>query len=376
MRWLGLFLLASCKFSANVSGDGGGVDGKEIDAAIDAPPDAFDDKCFGAGTFYFCLSAVPSGTESLDNNATFDTTACNTVNAQPIMIGATQVCALAAETISLSSGQDTVVTGNLPLVLVAVTSITIDGNIDASSFDLKVGPGANSPACDTTGIDGTAAAGSTGGGGAGGTFGTIGGNGGTGGVTAGGVATTAPPKSTILRGGCKGGTGMPGTAGLFGLGGNGGGAIFLASQGTITINGAIDASGGGADGGQASKGGGGGGGSGGMIVFHSLGALTIGAAATLNANGGGGGGGAGNVDPGDDGSDPIVTTPLVVALGGQTATAGRSKGGDGAAGPTAATPGANGGNGGGGGGGGHGLIRVLRGEINFPAGTVSPTPVN
>ena len=377
MRWLGLILLAACKFSTNISGDGG-VDGKEIDAAIDAPPDMMQANCFGSGMMYVCVDAPPSGTEDLNNNNTLDTDACNIVNSSKRMtVGGQQVCVIAATTIMLGAADDVVISGSLPLVLAATQAINIDGGLDAASYDAKRGPNANASQCNSAGIDGTAMVGGSGGGGAGGTFGTIGGNGGTGGATAGGVATTPPAKSAILRGGCAGGTGMPGgTAGNNAAGGAGGGAIMLASHGTITIKGEIDASGSGAIGGLQAKGGGGGGGSGGMIVFDALGAITINATARINANGGGGGGGAGQGANGDPGADPIVTMPLVAALGGQDETQGKIKGGNGAAGTTNATAGGLGSNGGGGGGGGHGLIRVTQGAINFPAGTVSPTPVN
>lgn len=377
MRWPGLILLAACKFSTNVSGDGG-VDAEEIDAAIDAPPDVFDNKCFGSGMMYVCLDTMPTAAEDLDNNDTFNTDTCGIVNSVKRMtLGGQQVCVIAATTITLGTGQEVAISGSLPLVFAATQAIDIDGLLDAASFDAKRGPNSNASQCDSTGIDGTAMVGGSGGGGAGGTLGTRGGNGGLGVATTGGTATMPPPKSAILRGGCPGGVGMPGgTAGNTAAPGNGGGAIMLASQGTITIKGQIDASGSGAAGGLLAKGGGGGGGSGGMIVFDALGAITIDMAARINANGGGGGGGAGNGANGDPGLDPIVTTPLTAALGGQGETQGKIKGGNGAAGPTNATPGGNGGNGGGGGGGGHGLIRVTQGTIDFPAGTVSPAPVN
>lgn len=372
MRALVLTLLAGCSFSTRLGGDGEARGDGGLDSAIDAPAlDAFDDRCFGGGTFYLCLAALPTGAANLDDSNTLDTTACNASGLAKAMIGTTEVCVLAADTITLSPAQFTGVGGDLPLVLTAVTSIAIDGKLDVSSVTGDPGPGANAAQCDATGTDGTTGA-NGGGGGAGGSFGTAGNNGGTGNAGSGGVATPAVAKSPVLRGGCPGGTGMPGGT-LAAAGGPGGGALYLVSRGSITVTGTIDASGGGGTGGVLAKGGGGGGGSGGMIVFHAS-SLVVSSAARIVANGGGGGGGAGNTVDGDDGFEPDPTTPNQQAAGGLTTTMGRSSGGAGAAGVTGASPGGNGGNGGGGGGGGLGQIRVLKGGTSFPAGTTSPAP--
>jgi hypothetical protein len=187
------------------------------------------------------------------------------------------------------------------------------------------------------------------------------------------IAPAAPSK--ILRGGCPGGKGGIGTGTTRTLGGPGGGAIYLVARGTLTINGAIDASGAGGNGGSSTKAGGGGGGSGGMIVIHA-GTIALGANGAVAANGGGGGGGGGVAAGGSDGDDPIGNFPLMVASGGQFAMMGAVRGGDGAAGATPAKEGSDSaGGGGGGGGGGLGQIRVLKGGT-IPAGQVSPTPTN
>ena len=63
---LALVALAGCSFQAKPAAtgtpDGSPMhDARVIDAAIDSPPDAFDDRCFGSGGFYVCLTAVPTG---------------------------------------------------------------------------------------------------------------------------------------------------------------------------------------------------------------------------------------------------------------------------------------------------------------------------
>ena len=370
MRLLSLLLAGGCGFSASLTGDAS--PGAEP-IAPDAAPDAFDARCFGGGTFYFCLDALPAGEEPLDNDDPIDTSACTGSKRSIEMIGNTSVCVIAADTITLGQGVTVAVNGARPLVLVGVTSITITGSIDASSYDTTVGPAGNAMDC-ATGVDGASDA-AGGGGGAGGTFGTLGGAGGAGaaGATmAGKPPTAASPPSPVLRGGCRGGAGAAGVSPV--PGGSGGGALFLVSRGTITIDGILDVSGGGGEGGNAPRGGGSGGGSGGMIVFHAD-TLNVNGSARIYANGGGGGGGAGTNDSGDDGDDPLPPNITSPALGGQSVTAGRSQGGNGAAGTTGATAGMQGNNGGGGGGGGAGQIRVLRGGTSFPNGTVSPPPI-
>ena len=368
--------VAGCSFSQSLTPDDGS-NGNEppIDAPPDVPPDAPDPKCFGSGIFYICSPTDPTGAESLDNDNTIDTTTCNGSNRGIVNMGTPplSVCMVFADTITLGSGEIVEVSGTRPLVLAAVTSMTLSGSIDASSFGAKLGPGANPSQCGTAG-NGVGAL-NGGGGGAGGTFTTPGGAGGAGEGVAGGSPVAATPTSNVLRGGCKGGQGMPGVGVTATEGGNGGGALYLASRGTITINSNIDASGGGGNGGALGRNGGGGGGSGGMIVFHAE-TLTIASTARVFANGGGGGGGAGTNDPGDPGADPTPPNITVPAQGGQANTGGRSQGGNGAAGTTNATAGSDLGAGGGGGGGGHGLIRVLRDGISFPAGTASPVPTS
>ena len=381
VRWLFLLLATGCSFSQTLSTDDGGAGNEPmIDAPPDSPPDAPDPKCFGTGAFYVCAATDPTGTESLDNDNTIDTSTCTGPNRGIVNMGtpATSVCLVAADMITLASGEMVEVSGMRPLVLAAITSMTLSGSIDASSFGTKLGPGANPSSCATT-IDGVAGL-TGGGGGAGGTFTTRGGAGGAGDGGAAGVAAMPTATSSVLRGGCKGGQGMPGVVGILpGDGGNGGGVVYLVSRGTMTVNSNIDVSGGGGNGGSIGRGGGGGGGSGGMVVFDAQ-MITFATTARVFANGGGGGGGAGTNDAGEDGSDPTPPNITIPAEGGNTDpgedTAGRSRGGAGAAGGTSATAGSDGGAGGGGGGGGHGLIRILRGGMSFTPGTISPVPTS
>ena len=377
MRWLWLVLLSACGFTKSARNTGDDVPNEAgiIDAEIDAPPDAFDDKCFGSGTFYVCLAAPPTGNRAL-GSGTFDTTACTGTGREKAMIGTQQVCVVSGATLTVGMTTTVAAGGTLPLVFVAETMITITGTVDASSVintngTLNLGPGANAPACNSTGING-AADGNGGGGGAGGTFGTKGGDGGDGAVVAsGGLATTPPTKANVLRGGCPGGVGAGGTSNA--TQGPGGGAVYFVTRGTIMVTGTINASGGGGGAGLATNGGGGGGGSGGMIVFHAM-TLNVAATAVVVSNGGGGGGGTNNGGA-TGGGDPDPLMPLAPALGSTAAGAGESTGGNGAAGNVAATAGGAQGAGGGGGGGGLGLTRVLRGGM--PAlGMFSPAPVN
>jgi hypothetical protein len=353
-----LIVLAACSFHTNNSTVTSDAPRPHDARTIDSPPDVYDPGCFGSGAFYVCLSGVPSGTITLPS--TLDTTQCMPAGGQTAMVGATPVCAIAADIITVDSCG---VTGGLPLVLVATSDININTSLDASSSIGNVGPGASFTGCATT-LGG--AGGATGGGGAGGSFGSMGANGGTGGGTPGGTAAPAAQSPVdTLRAGCPGGAGGGGGPAD---GGPGGGAVYLIARGSINVNGVITVSGAGGVGGHSSKGGGGGGGSGGMIVVHA-GQLQINSGGQVFANGGGGGGGANQID----GANGANATQLgTAAPGGPDQSAGTCAGGDGAFQTSPATN-VDGANGGGGGGGGVGVIRVLAGGT-IPPGQVSPPP--
>ncbi|MDQ3364175.1 MAG: hypothetical protein M3680_01930, partial [Myxococcota bacterium] len=267
--WCWLVLLAGCTFTARpgVPSDG---DVEQLDGLVDAPADAVDDRCFGSGAFYLCLPAVPAGTFTTTGNMTVITTSCDSAAEQQLVLGGQPVCVIAADTITINAAHSIGVVGDLPLVLVAVTSLSIAGTLDVASSRGNTGPNADPADCSRAGIDGgTSVLG--GGGGAGGSFGTPGAVGGVGNSTAGTPtprgtpAPAVPAPVTKLRGGCPGGRGGEGTTSA--APGPGGGALYLVSRGELRISGLVNASGGGAAGGLIAKGGGGGGGSGGMIVM-------------------------------------------------------------------------------------------------------------
>jgi hypothetical protein len=332
---------------------------------FDTPPDgvAADPKCFGSGNFGFCLAATPTGSMSLMTQQPIDTTACST--GMKVAIGARTTCVIAANSISLPSANNVRVTGNVPLVLAATSSISILGTLDVSSNATSSGPNANAVECGIAGTSGSSNV-NGGGGGAGGSFGTKGGEGGDG-AALGGTASPALAVSNTLHGGCRGGTGGAGS-GAATTGGAGGGAVYLVTHGAMSISGTINASGAGGNGGSVTKGGGSGGASGGMIVLLA-GQITGASTARIVANGGGGGGGATNNNPGEDGEAPDPAQVTNRAGGGGPVSGGQG----GVVGSTGGN-GNNSANGGGGGGGGVGQIRILGGGNPFQSNQISPTP--
>jgi len=337
----------------------GGNDG------ADAPPG---EVCYGTDIVRVCFLATPSGAQTFGSSTSI-TTDSSTMCAS--VANSTAWCVIAADTIGISSGASVRGRGNKPLVLVAATSITIAGTLDVSSGGggiggTQTGAGADGTTCNA----GTAPTGT--GGGAGGSFGTVGG---AGGWTGAGVAGN-PVTITDLVGGCAGQNGGGTNAGQ---GGGGGGAVYLISP-TITVSGAINASGaGGAVGFTNGALGGGGGGAGGYIGLEG----TISNTGTIMANGGGGAGGSagGGIGGGNakSGTTPTTTAPTTPAAGGAGGTNNNNDGtagGAGAAATTAAAPGSstctNTCVSGGGGGGGAGIIHVVPGSSL--GGMVSPPP--
>jgi hypothetical protein len=378
VKWSLVLLLAACKFEHSFTRDAGQpID--VIDAEIDAPPDAFDPKCFGKAPFTICLQALPTTSVSLPmavNTGNSGSGNCTSIGGAVLMVSGVEACVIAGTDVNVT-GTLVGVFGPRPLVLLATGTI----NVSASKFDITSrtadptsdGPNANPPQCmPVVAQNGTGANGGAGGG-AGGSFGGKGGDGGdgSGGSTAGGIAKQADTMFDVLRGGCRGGSGAAGQAGTA-SGGSGGGAVYLAAQTTITISGSINASGAGGFGADGPRGGGGGGGSGGMIVLYAP-MLTIAPAARVFANGGGGGGGAGNgTTNGSDGTDPI--TAEAPAGGGLAGDIQGTPGGTGAFKATTAGSATTAAQGGGGGGGGVGVIRVLSGQ-SVAAINVSPSPI-
>lgn len=315
--------------------------------------DGFDAGAFCYGTLApACFPMAPTGGVTL--TGALDTTTDARCSTGP-------VCAIGAETLVIDTLD---VTGSRPLALVAMTTLTIAGKLDASSTPNRIGPAANSMACS---IPTPAGNGGNPGGGAGGSFGTRGGTGGKGamaGGAAGGIPG-APQQPTTLLGGCPGGAGG-GAAGTIGVGGNGGGAVALYAGTKIQIDQSIRAVGAGGHGGITASGGGGGGGSGGMIVLEAPMIIALG---EVFANGGGGGEGANGGDDGENGKESGSFAG--VAAGGNNS--GGGNGGPGFAGTMAAGPGATAGGGAGGGGGGGGGVVWIKGTLT---GTkISPAPI-
>jgi hypothetical protein len=335
-----------------------GPDSPPIDGpGIDAPPG---DVCYGTGPGKVCFAQPPTGSQTISIVVDTDGAMCSTV-----VDGTPPGCVIAADSIQITG--PVAVTGSKPLVLVAVTTLDVQGALDASSHRTpaaQIGAGADFAGCDAGTPPGTH------GGGAGGSFGGAGGNGGNdnNGMHA-GTAGAAMTTLTALRGGCPG---QPGNAGngTGGTAGHGGGAVYLIAGTQITIEGSINASGQPGTGGAMGGAGGGGGGAGGLVALDAPIVTNTGA---IFANGGGGAEGAGQNSTGNTPADPTAAT----APGGAGGTTAGGDGGAGAAGATAAAPGNQAGSsggglsgGGGGGGGGAGLIKLY--QATSVGGTVSP----
>jgi hypothetical protein len=351
MRWLLVLGFGGCVFSPGTAsspqldGGGSGVDAPKL---IDGPPNM---PCYGSSLEdQVCFSAVPTGIKMLPGS--IDTS--NAAMCSSTVVSGPTACVIAADSIMIAGV--TKVTGNKPLILVAVGAITItnSGVLDVSSHSgasAIVGPGAN--ACANPGNAGGAA------GGGGGSFGGRGGNGAGDNNGNSGGTSAAPIGPTTITGGCAGGSGGGAIAG-----GSGGGAVALIAT-SISIGGTINASGAGGAGSGAGNKGGGGGGSGGMIALD---ATTLGGTGAVMANGAGGGGAGGGASPGNEAAVANATSRPTGGAGSSGAD-----GGDGGAGTNVdGTNGntASGGNFGGGGGGGAGVIRFYK-SATF-GGTVSP----
>jgi hypothetical protein len=266
------------------------------------------------------------------------------VLSSPYMIApadGTPTAVLSIEALTISAGTTITVTGPKPLLVLAWSTLEIDGALDASSRRqaMQIGAGANEGCTTLSGAPGSDAAaagsGGSGGGGGGGAqgAGAVGGDGGR--IVVGGGAGGAAA-AAAFRGGCPGGASgtaghgatLPATSGSFALGGAGGGAVRMIAHDQITLGSAAIVSANGAAGAGAplqSACGGGGGGAGGYLGFEAPVVMIDG---TVTANGGAGGGGGGPTDLGHDGEDGA---PSLIAArgGGGSATACGRPGGDG-----------------------------------------------
>jgi|GEM_PF-4591303 len=249
----------------------------------------------------------------------------------------TPTAVLSISALTISAGTTITVTGPKPLLVLAWSTLAIDGALDASSRRAaqQIGAGANEGCTTLTGATGSDAVdpgiGGSGGGGGGGAQGA-GGLGGTGGkvVVAGGAGGVAA--AARFRGGCPGGAsgaaghGATAPATSRALGGAGGGALRLIARDQITVGSAAVVSANGAAGAGApmqSACGGGGGGAGGYLGFE---APVVAIDGTVTANGGGGGGGGGAMDVGHDGEDGAASAIAALGGAGSSSTCGRAGG--------------------------------------------------
>lgn len=372
-----------------------------VTVTLDAPdfcamwhPQGFDPCALGAPMVMPRLAGQYAYDTTTDGGTLFDSGRRAVVSSQLTMMQSdgSAVAVWSVDALAVEAGTTINVVGRKPLLVVAWSSATISGVLDAGSHigvtnppshiaeTVQFGAGANEACGTNVGGDGASALsggfGGSGGGGGGGFRGAGGaGASGAGAGVTGGTGASIVPALTI-RGGCPGGASgtagdnaiPPATSSSIAQGGAGGGAIRLVAYDAITIAGSVGASGAGGAGAPLSSAcGGGGGGSGGYIALEAP-TVTIGANGTIAANGGGGGGGGGNSDAGNDGADGKLD--VQAAPGGGTSNSGCGKaGGPGSAGtqldgsngpvPGGCSPGGVGkGGGGGAGGGGAGFIFI------------------
>lgn len=361
---------ASCTFS--------------FDGQRDATPPVdtvFVGGCFGSSTGLYSDCDVRPNPQPGDfaTSTTIDGTTCPKVITQTSGI---QICVLEYSEITIAAGARVRLAGRYPIVLVATTSITIDGILDASaSLDVVAGgagPGVGTGCMNTGGYGNDSPKGASGG--AGGSFQGTGAAGGTSGSQLGGVPV-APMTFTEIRSGCFGGSGGNESASSGGRGGPPGGAVYLIAGDSITLGASsmIDASGGGGDPGYSKLAGAGGGGSGGLIALSAP-RIIAQSGARLFAVGGAGGGGAGDSTTtaptkGGDGYG-VGTTGAAGGIGGEGIGGDGGHGSysatlDGAVGHDGVFAGATTYGGGGGGGGASGWIEMYPRPSSF-AGTVVP----
>jgi hypothetical protein len=278
-----------------------------------------------------------------------------------------------ANSMTILPGQSLTVAGSLPLVFIALDTITISGALNANaSEDVGVAGGDSQETVRAmgTGPGGGGAGTATAAGGGGSYCGTGGAGGAESGATSAGGMAYGTAQLTPLAAGASGGAGD-------GAPGAGGGAIQLVAGTSITIEsaGLIHVGGGGGGFGGISGQEANGGGSGGSILLESLAVAIEG---TLAANGGGGGAGtsmdvgaAPPLDPGGANATPDETS----APGGKAGVGPSSGGNGGAAGLVNGTDGSfTPGDSAGGGGGGAGRIRIntRSGTAELAAAAISP----
>ncbi len=324
--------------------------------------------------------SVPLGAIRLQlGNATIDTTTLTIDGLVPAgarfltspQPGGGDLAVLHVAALTISDGATVRVVGSRPLVIVASSTIDIEGTLDAGAKGDVAGPG-GAPARTGAGLGGDAPDDGTNcdPGGGGGGFAQPGADGGAQCLTTarGGTVYGAPDLS-ILIGGSSGGLGAstfcPAQRGPSA----GGGAVQLTAFDAIRIapSGSISAGGGGGVGGpecgMGDAGGGSGGGSGGAIFLEARGLEVDG---EIRVDGGGGGAGGngqpqnGDISDGEPGGDGTAEGPGAGGVSRAFVNNTAANGGRGGTAMQPALPGLVALNGGGGGGGaGYIVVRVV-----------------
>lgn len=331
---------------------------------------------------------VANGVTTIDTGSNCDSVVTQT--------GGPAICVRAFSTISIAQGAKLRAVGTRALALVATSTFTLDGTIDASadqptaSLGAVAGPGA--PLADGAGGNGgngTSDNSDVAGGGAGaGTAGAAGSNTvalGAGGAA--GAATGNPTLSPLIAGSSGGRNGALTGSNRGAVGGLGGGGLQLVACKTLAIGATavVDASGSGGAGGPGStsltaSGAGGGGGSGGGVLIEAA-VVSIAGIVAANAGAGGGGGlrGANGSTTGAAGSPGADGAPGTTAATGGDGPAESGAGGAGGALASAPVVGevpatSTGAAGGGGGAAGRIRINVRAGTTALITGMISPAP--
>lgn len=406
---LSIAMAAACSFEpsgfASGDGDGGAVGdgGGSPDSDLVVSPDAR--VCtpllgFVPSNFEECDASPVGGPATLDQTDgayVIDTSAgtltdpaaqvSNLTGAVLAQEGGPELQVWAVEQLTIDPGVQLDVVGQRALVIMATTTIVIDGELSVGARGSLSGPAGDREAdCETgrgtAGKSQTADEVTGGSGGGGGAFAASGGNGAAipdleeddpspGGSAVGSLSLTP------LRGGCAGGAG--GIAAVSGGdGGGAGGALQLVAGTGIDIDGVVTSRGGGGGEVIGPSGGGGGGGSGGGILIETH-ALSVDGAITANGGGGGEGGRTSGVSDagqnGRDGDGLRAGGGFGLSFGGNGGRGGatleaRGEGGsEGASSDEAAA-------GGGGGGGSVGVIRLraIDGIDRSVFSVISPPP--
>jgi hypothetical protein len=182
----GSAMLAELDASMNGSPDAADVDGATDAASLDAEPMRPDAGVTFVPSHIQPVYSLTAANVMLSRDTVVDTTArtiqdSTRVAPVPLMNMKTSngIAIWSVGAFTLQSGNRLTVTGSQPLVVVASSSVEIDGHIDVSGSNTTPGPGGSAAATGTAkGVDGMKVGASASGAGGGGNA-TIGGSGGT-----------------------------------------------------------------------------------------------------------------------------------------------------------------------------------------------------